>query len=62
MSQIDVYNQEGKAVKKVELSDAVFAIEPNKQAIYDSVLAYLAGLRQGTHSTLTRSFVSGGGK
>lgn len=62
MSQIDVYNQEGKAVKKVELSDAVFGIEPNKQAIYDSVLAYLAGLRQGTHSTLTRSFVSGGGK
>ena len=54
MSQIDVYNQEGKAVKKAELSDAVFAIEPNTQAIYDSVLAYLAGLRQGTHSTLTR--------
>jgi large subunit ribosomal protein L4 len=62
MSQIDVYNQEAKAVKKVELSDAVFGIEPNQQAIYDSVLAYLAGLRQGTHSTLTRSFVSGGGK
>ena len=62
MSQIDVYNQEGKAVKKAELSDAVFAIEPNTQAIYDSVLAYLAGLRQGTHSTLTRTFVSGGGK
>ena len=62
MSQIDVYNQEGKAVKKAELSDTVFAIEPNTQAIYDSVLAYLAGLRQGTHSTLTRSFVSGGGK
>lgn len=62
MSQIDVYNQEAKAVKKVELSDAVFGIEPNTQAIYDSVLAYLAGLRQGTHSTLTRSNVSGGGK
>ena len=26
MSQIDVYNQEAKAVKKVELSDAVFGI------------------------------------
>jgi large subunit ribosomal protein L4 len=62
MSQVDVYNQEGKAVKKAELSDAVFGIEPNTQAIYDSVLAYLAGLRQGTHSTLTRTFVSGGGK
>jgi len=62
MSQIDVYNQDAKAVKKVELVDAVFNIEPNQQAIYDSVLAYLAGLRQGTHSTLTRSTVSGTGK
>lgn len=62
MSQVDVYNQEGQAVKKVELSDAVFGITPNTQAIYDAVLSYLAGLRQGTHSTLTRSNVSGGGK
>ncbi len=62
MSQVDVFNQEGKAVKQIELSDAVFGIEPNQQAIYDAVLVYQAGLRQGTHSTLTRSFVSGTGK
>ena len=62
MSKIDVYNQEAKVVKSMELSDAVFGIEPNQQAIYDSVLAYQAGLRQGTHSTKTRAFVSGTGK
>ncbi len=62
MSKMDVYNQEAAVVKTVELSDAVFGIEPNQQAIYDAVLAYQAGLRQGTHSTLTRSFVSGTGK
>jgi large subunit ribosomal protein L4 len=62
MSKIDVYNQEAKVVKSMELSDAVFGIEPNQQAIYDSVLAYQAGLRQGTHSTKTRHFVSGSGK
>lgn len=62
MSQVDVFNQEVKAVKKAELSDAVFAIEPNQQAIYDAVLVYQAGLRQGTHSTKTRHFVSGTGK
>jgi large subunit ribosomal protein L4 len=62
MSQVDVFNQEAKAVKKAELSDAVFAIEPNQQAIYDAVLVYQAGLRQGTHSTKTRHFVSGTGK
>ena len=62
MSQVDVFNQEGQAVKKTELADAVFGIEPNQQAIYDAVLVYQAGLRQGTHSTKTRHFVSGSGK
>ena len=62
MAKIDVYNQEAKVVKSVELSDAVFGIEPNQQAIYDAVLCYQAGLRQGTHSTKTRAFVSGTGK
>ncbi len=62
MSQVDVFNQEAQVVKQVELSDAVFGIEPNQQAIYDAVLVYQAGLRQGTHSTLTRSMVSGTGK
>lgn len=62
MSQVDVFNQEAKAVKSLEISDEVFGIEPNQQAIYDSVLAYLAGRRQGTHNTLTRAYVSGTGK
>ena len=59
---MDVYNQEAKVVGSIELSDEVFGIEPNQQAMYDAVLVYQAGLRQGTHSTLTRSFVSGTGK
>ena len=62
MAKIEVYNQEAAPVKEIELNDDVFGIEPNQQAIYDAVLAYQAGLRQGTHSTLTRSFVSGTGK
>lgn len=62
MAKIDVYNQEANVVKSIELSDAVFGIEPNQQAIYDAVLVYQAGLRQGTHSTKTRAFVSGTGK
>lgn len=62
MAKIDVFNLEAKAVKSAELSDAVFGIEPNQQAMYDAVLVYLAGLRQGTHSTKTRAFVSGTGK
>ena len=56
MAKMEVFNQEAKSVKTVEISDAVFSIEPNQQVMFD------AGLRQGTHSTLTRSFVSGTGK
>lgn len=62
MAKMEVFNQEAKSVKTVEISDAVFNIEPNQQVMFDAVLAYQAGLRQGTHSTLTRSFVSGTGK
>ena len=62
MAKVDVYNHEAKVVKSMDIADEVFGIEPNEQAIYDAVLAYQAGLRQGTHSTLTRSFVSGTGK
>ena len=51
MSKMDVYNQEAKVVDSIELSDEVFGIEPNQQAMYDAVLVYQAGLRQGTHST-----------
>ncbi len=62
MSKIDVYNKEAQVVGSAELSDAVFGIEPNQQAIYDAVLVYQAGLRQGTHATKTRALVSGTGK
>ena len=62
MSKVDVFSQEAKKVKTMDLSDEVFGIEPNQQAIYDAVLVYQAGLRQGTHNTLTRAYVSGTGK
>lgn len=59
---MDIYNLEAKVVGSMELADAVFNIEPNKQAIFDAVLLQQASLRQGTHKTKTRSEVSGGGK
>ena len=62
MAKLQVFNMAGKEVSTVELSDAVFAIEPNKVVMHSAVVAYLANQRQGTHSTKTRSEVSGGGK
>ena len=62
MPKIDVLNMAGEKVSELELSEAVFAIEPNTSAMHIAVVNYLANQRQGTQSTLTRAEVSGGGK
>jgi large subunit ribosomal protein L4 len=61
MAKIDELNIKGKKVETIELSDAVFGIVPNQQAIYDAVLLQRASLRQGTHKVKGRSEVRGGG-
>ncbi len=61
--QLEVLKTDGtKSGETVELSPAVFEIEPSDHAIYQTVTAYLANARQGTHKTKTRAEVSGGGK
>ncbi|HIZ55736.1 MAG TPA: 50S ribosomal protein L4 [Firmicutes bacterium] len=62
MPNVAVYDMAGKEVSKIELSDAVFGIEPNKEVVHMAVVNYLANQRQGTQSTLTRTEVSGGGR
>lgn len=60
---IDVYKIDGSlAEEKINLSDDIYAIEPNDHAIYLDVKAYLANQRQGTHKAKERGEVSGGGK
>lgn len=51
-----------KTTKKVNLSDAVFGIEPNDHAIYLDVKSYLANQRQGTHKSKQRNEISGSSK
>ncbi len=62
MANIEVFNLKAEAVKSIEIADEVFGIEPNQQVMFDAVMVYQASLRQGTHSTKTRAFVSGTGK
>ena len=57
-----VYNMAGKQVGEIELSDAIFGIEPNQAVVHDVVKNHLANCRQGTQSALTRAEVSGGGR
>ncbi len=62
MPKVTVYDMAGKSVGELNLSDAVFGIEPNKSVMHAAVVNYLANQRQGTQSTLTRSEVAGGGR
>ncbi|NLA72909.1 MAG: 50S ribosomal protein L4 [Clostridiales bacterium] len=62
MKNISVLDMSGKKVSEIELNEAVFGIEPNTSAMHLMVVNYLANQRQGTHSTLTRAEVRGGGR
>lgn len=62
MPKVNVLDVAGKVVSELELSDAIFGIEPNQTVMHAMVVNYLANQRQGTQSTLTRSEVSGGGR
>ena len=62
MPKVNVLDMAGKVVGDINLSDAVFGIEPNQYVIHAAVVNYLANQRQGTQSTLTRSEVRGGGR
>lgn len=62
MPTISVFDMAGKEVSTMELSEAVFGIEPNAVVMHQAVVAYLANQRQGTQSTLTRTEVAGGGR
>ena len=62
MASIEVKNTSGKKVSDTELSASVFGIEPNMHAMHEVVRAQRAARRAGTHSTLTRGQVRGGGK
>ncbi len=62
MPKIDVYDIKGKKVSTLDLSEEVFGIVPNENAVHTVLTNYLANQRQGTQSTKTRAEVSGGGK
>lgn len=62
MPKVAVLDMAGKEVDQIELSEAIFGIEPNATVMHQMVVNYLASQRQGTQSALTRAEVSGGGR
>ena len=61
MATLTVKTASGASAGSVEVSDKVFAIEPNKAVLHQVVTAQLAARRSGSQSTLTRGEVRGGG-
>lgn len=58
--EINVLNIAGQETgRKIDLNDAIFAVDPNDHAIYLDVKQYLANQRQGTHKSKERNEVSG---
>ena len=58
MPKANVFNMAGEKIGEIELSEAIFGIEPNKSVLHDSVNNHLANCRQGTQSALTKGEVS----
>ncbi|MDY6049069.1 MAG: 50S ribosomal protein L4 [Corynebacterium sp.] len=59
---LDVHTPAGTTDGTVELPEELFNREASVALLHQVVNGYLAGKRQGTHSTKTRGEVSGGGK
>ncbi len=62
MAKIEITDIKGKKVGTADVTDVVFGIEPNTFAVHQVVRSQQAARRSGTHSTLTRGKVRGGGK
>ena len=64
MPSVVLYNQNGRKLGTLDLSDAVFGVEYNNypQAVFETVVAERAAMRQGTQKAKTRTEVSGGGR
>ena len=58
MPKANVFNMAGEKIGEIELSEAIFGIQPNESVLHDSVKNHLANCRQGTQSALTKGEVS----
>lgn len=62
MSLIPIVDMNGESAGTVELPDELLVFDKGSQAVKDVIVAYRAGLRAGTASTLTKGRVAGSNK
>jgi large subunit ribosomal protein L4 len=62
MATVEVRDAQGKVLEKRELPAGIFDAPVNAPLMHQVVVAGLAAIRAGTHSTKTRAEVAGGGR
>ena len=62
MPILELISQEKKKVGQIELRDDVFAVDVNVPLVHQVLKAQMAGRRQGTAKTKTKSEIRGGGR
>ena len=62
MAKFDVIDLKKKKVSEIELSDEIFAAEPNANLFYEVAKMQQINRRAGTVAVKNASLVSGGGK
>lgn len=62
MAKVELKNLKNEKVKDLSISDSIWKIEVNNDALKKMIRLQLAATRQGTAKTKTRSEVSGGGR
>lgn len=62
MPNVSIYNQEGKSVGEMTLSDAHFGVKANPALVHEVVTAQRANARRSIANTKTKGEVRGGGK
>lgn len=60
--KVKLINLKGEVIKEVGFNKDLLVAKIAKQTIFDTVIAEQASKRQGTHSTLTKAEVRGGGR
>lgn len=60
--KLPLFDKSGQAAGEMTVAKDVFEQKMNEQVVHSVVVWYQAAQRRGTHSSLTRSEVSGGGK
>jgi len=62
MAEVKMLNMAGEEIGSITLSEEIFGINPNENAVHAVVKNYLANQRQGTQSAKTRGEIRGGSK